>query len=38
MPIASTVTHAGIIGDDGERADLAVKGAAGKRLTYRQAN
>ena len=23
---------------DGERADLAVKGAAGKRLTYRQAN
>jgi transposase-like protein len=24
--------------DDGERADLAVKGAAGKRLTYRQAN
>lgn len=24
--------------NDGERADLAVKGAAGKRLTYRQAN
>jgi len=24
--------------DDGERADLAVKGAAGKRLTYRQTN
>jgi hypothetical protein len=24
--------------DDGERADLAIKGAAGKRLTYRQAN
>jgi hypothetical protein len=23
---------------DGERADLAIKGAAGKRLTYRQAN
>jgi hypothetical protein len=23
--------------DDGERADLAVKGVAGKRLTYRQA-
>ena len=22
---------------DGERADLAIKGAAGKRLTYRQA-
>jgi len=24
--------------DDGERAALAVKGAEGKRLTYRQAN
>ena len=24
--------------NDGERADLAIKGAAGKRLTYRQAN
>jgi hypothetical protein len=23
---------------DGERADLAIKGAVGKRLTYRQAN
>jgi hypothetical protein len=23
--------------NDGERADLAIKGAAGKRLTYRQA-
>jgi hypothetical protein len=23
---------------DGERADLDIKGAAGKRLTYRQAN
>jgi len=24
--------------NDGERADLAIKGAAGKRLTYRQSN
>jgi hypothetical protein len=24
--------------NDGERADIAIKGAAGKRLTYRQAN
>ena len=24
--------------DDGERADLAIKGAAGKRLTYRQSH
>ncbi len=24
--------------NDGERADLAIKGAVGKRLTYRQAN
>ena len=24
--------------EDGERADLAVKGAAGKRLTYRQSH
>jgi hypothetical protein len=24
--------------NDGERADIAIRGAAGKRLTYRQAN